>query len=94
MKDNIKLKQLSLATYNVWILQQLGKLDELTQKAAVLPIYIIAVQEHRMVTKQDIDTMKSDNGKLLFIYAAETKQKVGDVGILIRNKHVSSYLTS
>ena len=45
-----------------------------------------------MMTKQVIDSTKSDNGEFLFIYA--TKQKTGGVGLLIRNKHSSSYLTS
>ena len=93
-KDNIKLKQLSLARYNVWTLQQTSKLDQLTKKAAALLTDIIAVQEHRMVTKQDIDTMKSANGEFFFIYATTTKQKVGGVRILIRNKHLPFFLLS
>ena len=46
-----------------------------------------------MVTKQDIDTMKSDNDEFLFIYATATKQKVEGDGLIISNKHLSSYLT-
>ena len=84
-KDNIKLIQLSLATYNVQTLQQLSKLQQLTRKAAALPSHIIAAQEHKMVKKHD--TMKSDNGEFLL-------QKVGGVGFLIRNKQVCSYPTS
>ena len=38
--------------------------------------------------------MKSDNDQFLFIYATVTKQKVGGIELLIRNKHSSSYLTS
>ena len=38
--------------------------------------------------------MKNDNGEFLFIYATVTKQKIGGVGLLIKNKHSSSYLTS
>ena len=93
-KGNIKLKQLSLATYNVRTLQQKGKLDQLRQKAAALPTEITAVQEHRKVTNQDIDTMKKDNGEFLFIYTTASKQKVGGFGLLIRNKNSSSCLTS
>ena len=93
-KDNIKLKQLSLATYNVRTLQQTGKFDQLTRQAVTLPTDIIAVQEHRMITSLDIDTIKSDDGEFTFIFATATKQKVGGVGILIRKRHSSSYLTS
>ena len=38
--------------------------------------------------------MKSDNGEFLFIYATGTKQKFRGVGLLIRNKRLSFYLTS
>ena len=93
-KDNIRLKQTSLTTFNVRTLQKTGKIDQLTRKAAAVLTGTIAVQEHKMVTKEDIDITKSDNGEFLFIYATATRQKVGGVGLLIRNKHSPSYLTS
>ncbi|MEM7024170.1 MAG: hypothetical protein AAF637_16505, partial [Pseudomonadota bacterium] len=93
-KDTIKLKQISLATYNVQTLQQVGKFDQLTRKAEALPTDIIAIQEHRMITNLDIDTMESDDGEFSFIFATATERKVGGVGLLIRRKHMSSYLTS
>ena len=38
--------------------------------------------------------MKNNNGEFLFIYATATEQNSRGVGLLIRNKHLSSYLTS
>lgn len=44
-KDNIRLKQLPLATYYIQTLQHLGKIDQLTRKAVALPTDIIACQK-------------------------------------------------
>ena len=44
-KDNIRLKQLSLAAYYVQTLQHLGKIDQVTRKAVALPTDIIAYQK-------------------------------------------------
>ena len=44
-----------------------------------MPIDIIAVQEHRMITSLEIDTIKSDDDEFTFIFVTATKQKIGSV---------------
>ena len=51
---------------------------------------MLPLQEHRMITKLDIDIIKSDDREFTFIFATATKQKVSGVG----RKPSSSYLTS
>ena len=85
---------MSLATYNVRTLFQVGKFDQLTRQAKELPIDIIAVQEHRWRTHSDIDQKWSDDGEFLFIFSSADKNRVGGVGVLVRRKHVGSYRTA
>lgn len=71
-KNKIKLKQLSLATYNVQTLQQTGKFHQPTWKAATWLTDIITVQEYRMIICLEIDTIK--RWRLINIYVCNNNK--------------------
>ena len=47
-----------------------------------------------MITRLEIDTIKSDNGEFTFFFAKATKQKVGCFTVLMKKRHLSSFLKS
>ena len=47
-----------------------------------------------MITRLEIDTIKSDDGEFTFFFAKATKQKVGCFAILMKKRHLSSFLKS
>ena len=78
-KHNINLKHLSLPTYKVQNLQKTGKFDQLTLKTATLPIDIVAVQKHWMITSLEVHTIKRNDGEFAFIFATAAKKKLETV---------------
>ena len=82
---------ISLSTYNVRTLYQVGKFDQLTRDASnIQSIDLIGIQEHRWKTPDEVAEHWSDNKEFLFIYTSAPADRVGGVGLLVRRKHTSA----
>ncbi len=85
------LKDLNVTTYNVRTLRQPGKLHQLTSGCDKAGIHIVGIQEHRLITTDEICHRWEENGSWLLLHASCNSNSTGGVGLLLKKdiaKHV------
>ena len=84
-KARVKVcKLLKTSTHNVRTLLKKGQIHQLIKGCKENNLDIVAIQEHRWRTQNDIDILK--NHGYDFFYASASKEGHGGVGILIKNQ--------
>lgn len=81
------LKNFKVSTYNVRTLFQIGKFHQLCLGCSVHKIDFTAIQEHRWITKNEIDQITNDNYNYTLYYSSADSGRNGGVGILVHKKH-------
>lgn len=90
-KNTIKgSKNFLVSTYNVCTLYQPGKFHQLCNGCFKVNIDFAAIQEHRWITNLCIDQQWDVDHHYLFIYSSADHNRVGGVGLLIKEKYACS----
>ena len=76
-------KPLTISTYNVRTLFQLGKTDQLFTGCVDAGVDIVGIQEHRLITPNPTEELWSDDRNWVLVYGSATQQRQGGVGILL-----------
>ena len=76
-------KPLTISTYNVRTLFQLGKTDQLFTGCVDAGVDIVGIQEHRLITPNPTEELWSDDRNWVLVYGPATQQRQGGVGILL-----------
>lgn len=82
-------KNFIISTYNVRTLYQIGKFHQLAKGCHKIGLHFVAIQEHRWTTDNEIDSIYTDDGNYLFVYASADRKRNGGVGLLIHKAYVS-----
>ena len=77
-----------ISTYNVRTLKRIGKLYQLIKGCSKNKLDIIAIQEHRLQTKSDIDTILQP--EFTFYYSSANSSGNCGIGLLVRKHLINS----
>ena len=80
--------------FNLRTLYQTGKLDQLLRGARNLPLDIIGIQEHQLITKETLSQYRNEECEFMFIYSSAFQPQVGGVVLLICKIFANSYMAA
>ena len=93
MRRLCAFKPLVVSTYNVRTLYQQGKSHQLFMGCSDAGTDIIGIQEHRLITTNPTEELRSDDKNWVLVYSSATDQRQGGVGIMM-SKHIYKCLQS